>query len=344
MLEKNYVSRMTAVKFVAFLLSATTAFVSGPSLLAQDHAGVDEKGRFSILAGNHHAQMPLPSALSTMAVDSIPPFAAHPELESMRAPATPAEPVSNASADNLSFEENIPVSTSALTSKAIDASCLELTEMVAGNLTDEVSLETKKKMIEMALKMLARDITAQAESKIKAIEAEHQLDKARYQAQLMAMRSADSAAAQINRVVMPLYQSLEQNRVQAIAAENNNQWIAQTLLQMEQRFARQRQVATAANAMADQTRRKTIRLTSPEPTDSSRQQIEDLRAQLGYLQYQLQAEQDSRSGNRDSSVRAASFNEPLQPRQQRLEPMQKTRQRRIESFDRNDAHASDLNR
>lgn len=331
MSAKNCVSRVTIVKSVAFLLSVATAFVSTPNLFAQEQTAANETDPFSIYAADHHAQMPLPSAVSTMTADSIPPFAAHPSLESVL---TDRPESKGTASEELSFEENISVSNSALTRKAIDASCRELTEMVAGNLTDEVSLETKKKMIEMAMKMLARDISAQAETRIKAIEAEHSLDKARYQAQLMAMRRVDSTAAQINRVVKPLFHSLEQNRVQAIAAQSNNQWIAQTLVDLEQRFAnQQRQLVTASGLNQRNTPKKTIRLTSPEPArvDASQQRIEELQAQVGYLQYQLRAEEDARNARHSSSVRSASFHEPLRPQQHRLEPMNSNQK----NYDRN---------
>ena len=86
---------------------------------------------------------PVPFSISAMTGDLVPPFAAHPELQ----------PVRTSEEDEISFEENMPVDSDEV--ESIDDCCRELTEMIAGNLDSEISIDAKKRMIETALKMVA---------------------------------------------------------------------------------------------------------------------------------------------------------------------------------------------
>ena len=272
-------------------------------------------------AGNE----PVPFSISAMAGDLVPPFAAHPDLQ----------PVRPSDDDEISFEENMPVETSEL--ESIDDCCRELTEMIAGNLDSDISIAAKKRMIETALKMVARNVALKAEAEATKLKADHTLEMARMQGQMLQMRSMGSAADQINRVAGPLSQVLQQNYQQAVAMNEGNQKLSQTLAQLGyQRLEEKAEVARA--------NRQRIQLTSPSPEETARsRRVEQLNEQLARLQQELRGEYGQGFEDLDTNVpetanaevagwyqvhpknsntiRPVTYSQPLQPRRQPLEPM-----------------------
>ncbi len=249
------------------------------------------------------ANEPIPFTASTMANDVVPPFPALPEL-------TPAV----LPKEELSFEENMPVESK---KDSVDECCKELSGMIAGNLESNISLEAKTMMIETAMKMMAKNIELKAEAKITALKAEHALEIARMQSQMMQMRSMGNAADQINRVAGPLSQMLQRNYQQSVAMNEASQQISRSLAQIGyEKLQKDAQVARA--------NRQRIQLTSPKPASAPSTKESDyqwriarLTQQLSYLQDQLQLQNQTRP----SSVAPASYSQPLQPRRQPLEPM-----------------------
>ncbi len=243
---------------------------------------------------------PVPFSVSSMASDAVPPFAAHPELQ----------PISETSSeDEISFEENIPVTPKSV--ESIDDCCRELTEMIAGNLDSEISLDARKRMIETALKMVARNVALKAEAKITKLKADHALEMARMHGQMGQMRSMSNAADQINRVAGPLSQMLEKNYQQAVAMYHGNQQLSHTLAHLG--FDRLEQDAKTARA-----NRQRIQLKTPSREEAaSRLRIEELDQQIAQLQRQRDAEYVQPV---NSNVARASFIQPLQPRRQPLGP------------------------
>jgi hypothetical protein len=255
--------------------------------------------------------MPIPAGISTMTADTIPPFAAHPQLE-------PASRPSELSADDISFEENIPVASQ--TDEVVDDFCDELTEMIARNLNQEVSLETKKKMIEMALKMVARSVTLKSESKISNLKSEHQLEKARYQSQLMAMRIRFQGLADNQHRLARAAATYEQQ-----AKQKHRQEVAQ--MAYENEAANENK--TAYESVAANAHRQTIRLTSPPQNDAVQNRIDQLSQEIAALQQRLEAVTPR------STVRTASYVEaaqtptratPLRPSQPNPQPLRRMHQ------------------
>ena len=246
-------------------------------------------------------KMPVPFSASKMTGDMIPPFAAHPALQ----------PVADSSeSDEISFEENMPVEPKEVCS--IDDCCRELTEMIAGNLESEISLDAKKRMIETALKMVARNVALKAEAKIIKLKADHALEMARMQGQMGQIRSMGSAADQINRVAGPLSQMLEKNYQQAVAMNLGNQQLSQTLAQLG--FNRLEEEAKVARA-----NRQRIQLKTPmRETAANQWRVDQLNQENELLRQRLN-EQYVRPT--ESTVQPAAFNQPLQPRRQPLAPI-----------------------
>jgi len=248
------------------------------------------------------ASTPVPFSISTMADDIVPPFAGYPTL-------TPA--TTDTSELKVSFKENLPVKKSEPTEvESIDECCHELTEMIAGNLESEISLEAKKQMIETALKMVARNVALKAEAKITKLKADHALSLARMQGQMGQMRSVGSAADQINRVAGPLSQIMQRNYQQSVAMNSATQQLSQSLAQLG--AAQLEEEARVARA-----NRQRIQLTSPPQRESKDQmRISQLTEQIAYLQQQLAAQ-----SNVSSNIQRATYQQPLRPRRQPLEPL-----------------------
>ena len=177
------------------------------------------------------------------------------------------------------------------------------------------------------------------------LKADHTLEMARMHGQMLQMRSMGSAADQINRVAGPLSQVLQQNYQQAVAMNQGNQKLSQTLAQLGcQRLEEKANLARA--------NRQRIQLTSPSPEEIARsRRIEQLNEQLAHLQQQLRGAYDQRYEDIDAYVpetadgelprlyqvreknhdivQPASYNQPLQPRRQPLEPMPKRQENRF---------------
>jgi len=190
---------------------------------------------------------PLASSVMTVPTDAIPPFLAHPDLQSIA---------------DLSFDENQPQRSNSvleLPGQSIDECCQELSNMIAGNLDSEMSLESKKKMIEMALKMVARNVALKAEARLTLLEANHALERSQFQAQITSLRSTSNAPMQIQRVMAPVYRALDRNYLQATSSNQAFSQVAERLDSMQR--------SLAANEAPQ--RRPTIRLTSqlPQPTN-----------------------------------------------------------------------------
>ncbi len=248
---------------------------------------------------------PVPFSISVMTKDMVPPFAAHPELQPVR---------ESADEDQVSFEENMPVESQSVDS--IDECCRELTEMIAGNLESEISLDAKKRMIETALKMIARNVALTAEAKITKLKADNALEMARMQGQMGQMRSMRNAADQINRVAGPLSQILEKNYQQSVAMNLANQQLSQTLAQLG--FQRLEEEAKVARA-----NRQRIQLTTQPSRHITENQwrVEQLNREIARLQQQLDTEYVPPSS---SDVQPASYAQPLRPRRQPLAPSRTT--------------------
>lgn len=250
---------------------------------------------------------PVPFSVSTMANDVVPPFAGFPTL-------TPA--TTDTSELQVSFKENMPVKpVEPKEVESVDDCCRELTEMIAGNLESDISLESKKRMIETALKMIARNVALKAEAKITKLKADHALLTAQMQSQMGQMRSVGNAADQINRVAGPLSQLLQRNYRQAAAMNSSTHSLSQSLAQLgAMRLEEEARVA--------RDNRPVIQLTTPPKRtfDSqeriSQERIAQLTAQVEYLQQQLAAQRSA-----SSSVQRATYRQPLQPRRQPLEPL-----------------------
>jgi len=283
------------------------------------------------------ANDPVPFSVSTMANDIVPPFAGIPTR-------TPTPATKDISEAEVSFEENMPAAKDQPSEvESIDDCCRELTEMIAGNLDSEISLDAKKRMIETSLKMIARNVALKAESKITKLKADHALEMARMQIQMGQMRSASSAVDQINRVAGPLSQILHKNYQQAVAMNLGNQQLSQALAQLG--FQRLEDEARVARA-----NRQRIQLSTPpqRSADSKQLVIEQLKQKIALLEKQQKALPRSRNfqdydifvgetgstdwyQNEKSRVRPATYNQPLQPRRQPLGPL--PRQQKNDSFD-----------
>lgn len=251
---------------------------------------------------------PVPFLLSTMTADLVPPFAAHPGLAAVKSDSQPKTGLQEGTADwpgELSFEENTPVTAK---EETIDQCCIELANMIAGNLESEISLDAKKLMVETALKMVSRNVALKAEAEITKLKAEHAIRMARMQSQMGQMRSLGSAAHQINAIAGPLSQMLQRNYQQSMAANQASERLAQTLAQIG--FQRLENEAVVA-----QQRREPIRLTRP-PSTESQQQLETLSAQIAYLQDQLQSFEHRAA----EQVEPAGYNQSLRPLRQPLAP------------------------
>lgn len=250
------------------------------------------------------ANSPIPFSISTMALDVVPPFAGFPML-------TPA--TTDTSELEVSFKENMPAKKAEPREvETIDDCCRELTEMIAGNLESEISLDAKKQMIETALKMVARNVALKAEAKITKLKADHALSMARMQGQMGQMRSVGSAADQINRVAGPLSQILQRNYQQSVAVNSATEQLSQSLAQLG--ATRLKEEARVARA-----NRQRIKLTTPpqrEESVSSQWRIAQLTEQISYLQQQLATQNAA-----PSHVQRAAYQQPLRPRRQPLEPL-----------------------
>ena len=265
------------------------------------------------------ASEPVPFSISTMANDTVPPFPGLPTLNPIPASTETSE-------QNVSLKVNMPVKKAPQKNvDSIDDCCLELTEMIAGNLDSEISLDAKKRMIETALKMVARNVTLKAEVKITKLKADHALQMARMQGQMGQMRSAVSAADQINQIAGPLSTLLDRNYQQAFAMNKGNERLSQSLAQLGyQRLEDEARVTSE--------KRQVIRLTSPEPEPAAtaknrtpqgpttQWQLAKLTRQLDRLQRQLETG-NNQSHDTHRNVRPVSYNQPLQPRRQPLEPL-----------------------
>jgi len=256
---------------------------------------------------------PVPFKISTMAGDLVPPFPSHPELTL----AKPSPAKYSAEKPAVSFKENMPVEPKVV--ESVDDCCRELSEMIAGNLESDIDLATKKRMIDTALKMVARNVALKAEAKITKLKADHALEMARVQAQMGQMRSMRSATDQINRVAGPLSQILQRNYQQAVTMNLANQQLSQTMAQLG--FNRLEEEAAIARA-----NRERIQLSSPPAPQiseaDSKWQIAQLTEQLSRLQQQLESKQSPKPYDRTASnIQRAGYNQPLQPRRQPLEPM-----------------------
>ncbi len=259
-------------------------------------------------------KMPVPFSASKMTGDMIPPFAAHPELQPVTEPSE---------TDEISFEENMPVEPKEVGS--IDDCCRELTEMIAGNLDSDISLDAKKRMIETALKMVSRNVALKAEAKIIKLKADHALEMARMQGQMGQMRAMGSAADQISRVAGPLSQMLQKNYQQAVAMNLGNQQLSQTLAQLG--FNRLEEEAKVARA-----NRQRIQLKTPvQETAANQWRLDQLHRENELLRQRVN--EDYVRPN-ESNVRPATFDQPLQPRRQPLAPIRT----RNEYFDDDDSN------
>ena len=240
---------------------------------------------------------PLPFFASTMAADLVPPFLTLPELKR----------TASTSSSELSFEENTPVTDK---EETIDQCCVELANMIAGNLDSDISLDAKKQMVETALKMVSRNIALKAEAKITMLKAEHALEMARMRSQMGQMRSMGSVAHQINAIAGPLSQMLQRNYQQSLAANQSSERLSQTLAQIG--YQRIENDAAAANQS-----RERIRLTRPSSMENERR-LEALSEQIAYLQGQLNSFERSATADR---VKPAAYNEALRPLRQPLAPL-----------------------
>ena len=255
---------------------------------------------------------PLPFASSIMTSDSIPPHAAHPGLNDVM-PASYAEPIVTIGSqpDRVNSDE----------AETIDDCCRQLTSMIAGNLDSEISIEAKAKMIETALKMVARDVALRAEAEITQLKADHALEMARMHGQMMNMRAVANAADQINRIAGPLHQILEKNYQQSVAMNQANQQVAQMIagIGMEK---------LEDDARRARESRKRITLKSPQPKPqvaaNPPSRAEQILQEIDKLKHRLDAELDVRQ--RAENVLPATYNQPLQPRRQPLEPIRRVNQ------------------
>ena len=259
---------------------------------------------------------PMPFASSVLASDSIPPFAAHPDLN-VAMPVSYAQPVPQEAAEPVSANSDEPTET-------IDDCCRELTAMIAGNLDSEISNEAKAKMIETALKMVARNVALQAEAEITQLKADHALEIARMNSQMMHMRSVANAADQINRVAGPLHQMLEKNYQQSVAMNHVNQQLSQMVAQIGMK-------KLEADARLARENRKRITLTSPPPKPlistkqtASESRAEKIMREIDLLRQRLDAEYSNQQ--QEERVLPATYNQPLQPRSQPLEPIRRVNQ------------------
>lgn len=320
-------AQISTVFVFTFVLASSHTFAqsetqNGPMRPVERLALLGDEYRTAIEAVSPAiANEPVPFTISTMANDTVPPFAGFPTL-------TPIPASTETGEQNVSFEENMPAEKAPQKSvDSIDDCCRELTEMISGNLDSEISLDAKKRMIETALKMVARNVALKAEAKITKLKADHALQMARMQGQMGQMRSSASAADQINRVAGPLSTLLNRNYQQAAAMNMGNERLSQSLAQLGyQRLEEEARVARA-------NRQHVIRLTSPVPaplaTAQSRTpqepdnqwQIDEITQQLAQLQRQLEARNNQRSTHQN--VRSVGYNQPLQPRRQPLEPLQR---------------------
>ena len=247
---------------------------------------------------------PVPFTMSTMAGDLVPPFVNHPELEPVK---------TSKEKPTVSFDENMPVKQEKV--ESIDDCCRELSEMIAGNLESEISLDAKKRMIETALKMVARNVALKAEAKITKLKADHALEMARVQGQMGQMRSMGTAADQINRVAGPLSQILQRNYQQAAAMSLANQHLSQSLAQLGFNQIEEESRMAQAN-------RERIQLATPSPTVDQQRRVAELTEQVSRLQQQLNSQQPQKQYVPSAKyIQRAGYNQPLQPRRQPLAPM-----------------------
>ena len=249
---------------------------------------------------------PIPFKLSTMAGDLVPPFVANPEL-------SPVKKVKTEKA-TLSFDENMPVEPRK--TESIDDCCRELTAMIAGNLDSDISIDAKTRMIETALKMVARNVALKAEAKITKLKADHALEMARIQSQMGQMRSTRSSVDQINRVAGPLSHILQRNYQQAVTMNLANEQLSQTLGQLGYKRLEEEAAIARAN-------RQRIQLsTPPSKEDNFQLEIARLTDQVARQQKQLDAQRAEQTQRpRRSNILPAGYNQPLQPRRQPLEPL-----------------------
>ncbi len=254
---------------------------------------------------------PLPASVLTGPTDAIPPFLAHPRLE----------PVDGAfSAEPRPQSSQISKSELDTSGQSIDECCEELSGLIADNIDSAMSVEAKKKMIEMALKMVAH----RAETKLTVMQARHALERSRYQAQIASLRATSHVPMQIQRVMAPVYQALERNYLQATNSNQAFLRVSEKLDTMQRSFA----------SSVTRESRPTIRLTpqwqEPESLDSERrlsQRIAELERELVNTRTARQNQAHAGAAN---SVRQAAWVEPvpvLRPRtnrqqQQRLPNLQ----------------------
>lgn len=283
---------------IVLLILIATSFLSINNLNAQQNEADEASSK---------ANQPVPFSLSTMTGDLVPPFPAVPEL----VPIKPAGPEELSLIENLSFEENVPVSSNDETS---DECCVALAAMITGNLESDISLKAKTVMIETALKMVSRNANLKAEAAITKLKADHALEMARMQSQMMQMRSMGSAADQINRVAGPLSQVLQRGYQQSVAINQSNERLSQTLAQIGyQRLAEDAEVARA--------NRQRIQLSTPASAASETDRyIMALTERLATMQNQLESLQHD--DEYPSRVEPASYSQSLRPRRQPLEPLQ----------------------
>ena len=241
-----------------------------------------------------------------MAGDLVPPFVANPEL-------SPVKKVKTEKA-TLSFDENMPVEPRK--TESIDDCCRELTAMIAGNLDSDISIDAKTRMIETALKMVARNVALKAEAKITKLKADHALEMARIQSQMGQMRSTRSSVDQINRVAGPLSHILQRNYQQAVTMNLANEQLSQTLGQLGYKRLEEEAAIARAN-------RQRIQLsTPPSKEDNFQLEIARLTDQVARQQKQLDAQRAEQTQRpRRSNILPAGYNQPLQPRRQPLEPL-----------------------
>ncbi|QEG24654.1 hypothetical protein [Mariniblastus fucicola] len=312
-------TRMFRIACVSIVIPASILFTSITTQAQQELAEkptppvdrlalLGEVYRGPVIVTPTTSNQPVPFSISTMSGDLVPPFAAHPLLEETQP--TSAE-------EKVKFEKRSPSDVDDSEKvESIDDCCRELTEMIAGNLESEISLDAKKRMIETALKMVAQNVALKAEAKITKLKAEHALEMARMQGQMSQMRSMSNAAEQINQVAGPLNQMLQKNYQQAVAMNLGNQQLAQALAQLGYQ-------GLENNSRLARNNRQRIQLTTPPEQNQNQARsegqwrFEGLADQVSRLQMQLEA-LDSHKTNR---VERAAYNQPLQPRRQPLEPM-----------------------
>lgn len=288
------------------------------TLLNEAIQGVDRLALIGDVTPNQPSQPaasnePLPFSPSTLASDMIPPFAAHPDLQPIKQ-VSYEEPITFD--DNISAKELQPKKV-----ESVDDCCEELTAMIAGNLESDISLDAKTRMIETALKMIARNVALKAEAKITKLRADHALEMAQMQGQMMQMRSTATAADQINRVAGPLHQMLEKNFQQSVAMTLTNQKVSQMFAQLGMKQLEDDAREARANRQRIQLRTPSRPKVAERPSPA-KQRIERLNEELLKVQQRLEAEYRNQQ-TQPNEVRPAAFNQPLQPRRQPLEPIRR---------------------